>query len=551
MKTLAIVALAASTAVAQTLPTTRPVKLNTVGFTADAPKRATVATRDADTFVVRRAGDDRIVLQGMLAPARRTLPSDTDEEVRVAAFDAIREPGRYVIDVDCVGRSAPFDVADDVWDRPFRAAFRGFYLWRCGTAVDATWDGVRFHHDACHLNDAGLERVGGTGARRSVGGWHDAGDYNKYVVNAGFALGILFKTWEQHRAALAPINFELPESGDATPDFLDELRWETDWFLTMQADDGRVYSKVSAPNFSFWGPPDRDVSPRFFAGWSTAATAHFAAAMAMASRHFRPYDAAYADRCLAAARKSYALLVATPNAVEADQKAFSTGTYNVDDKTIRLWAAAELWIATGDVSLLRDFERRAATTHFSEFGPSYGDLQDLAFDTYLSSDSAARDPALVGRLRDEAVARADAIVERADGEAYGRPLGGEKGRFWWGANGQVAASTFALQLADRIRPDPKYRAAELDALAYLFGRNYFARSYVTGLGDRPPTQPHDRRGREPAWPGYLVGGGWPTGASWRDDWKDYRQNEIALNWNAALIYAIAPFVGAAPPATRP
>jgi len=90
-------------------------------------------------------------------------------------------------------------------------------------------------------------------------------------------------------------------------------------------------------------------------------------------------------------------------------------------------------------------------------------------------------------------------------------------------------------------PDPVYRATALDALGYLFGRNYHGRSYVTGLGANPPEHLHDRRG-EPAWPGYLVGGPWPTARDWVDEMPDASRNEIAINWNASLIYALAAFV---------
>jgi endoglucanase len=83
----------------------------------------------------------------------------------------------------------------------------------------------------------------------------------------------------------------------------------------------------------------------------------------------------------------------------------------------------------------------------------------------------------------------------------------------------------------------------LYALNFLFGRNYYNRSFVTGLGLNPPMYPHDRRSggdslRDP-WPGYLVGGGWPGAKDWKDDQDSYQTNEIAINWNGALIYALA------------
>jgi endoglucanase len=88
-----------------------------------------------------------------------------------------------------------------------------------------------------------------------------------------------------------------------------------------------------------------------------------------------------------------------------------------------------------------------------------------------------------------------------------------------------------------------YRDTCLDALNHLFGRNYYGRSFVTGLGFQPPMHPHDRRDTgdylNHPWPGYLVGGPHPKATDWHDEQGDYRTNEIAINWNSALVYALA------------
>ncbi len=106
------------------------------------------------------------------------------------------------------------------------------------------------------------------------------------------------------------------------------------------------------------------------------------------------------------------------------------------------------------------------------------------------------------------------------------------------------------QVADRIAPNPKYRAAALAAVDHLLGRNVYGRSYLAGVGHDPARFPHDRRSgadREPEpWLGYLVGGG-HTATGWIDREEDYRTNEIAINWQGALVYALAGFLPAAAP----
>ncbi|HVS53302.1 MAG TPA: glycoside hydrolase family 9 protein [Opitutaceae bacterium] len=542
LRVVALALIACPIAVAATNSPDPRVRLNTIGFLPAAPKRATIAAT-CDEFRVVRESDGQTVFTGRVGAPVVTAPSDTDETVRIADFTTLSAPGRYRIDVPGVGASAPFAIAGDVWNAPFALVTRGFYLWRCGTAVEADWNGVHFAHAACHLDDGWLDEAGGGHVKLGgVGGWHDAGDYNKYVVNAGVSVGLLLAAWEQFRGPLASVSLHLPESGNGTPDLLNEVRWEIEWLLKMQQEDGRVYHKLSALNFNYWGPAEKDPSPRFISPWGSTATADFTAMLAKAARAFREFDPKFADRCLAAAQRSWAFLVAHPENVAADQHAFKTGEYGSADATPRLWAAAEIWVATRDAAALHEFERRAAKVDFSASGPTWPDVHDLALATYLlAANAPERDAALVARLKQNLVARGESIVAMAESNGYGRPLGGNKDSWSWGGNGTVAGQTFILQVANRVQPDARFPAAAQHALAFLFGRNFHGRSYVTGLGANPPEHPHDRRG-EPAWPGYLVGGGWPNGRSWVDEKENYRVNEIAINWNAALTYALGAFV---------
>jgi endoglucanase len=311
----------------------------------------------------------------------------------------------------------------------------------------------------------------------------------------------------------------------------------------MQAPDGRVYHKLSARHFSGFVMPEEHGAPRYFCPWSSGATAELAAMAAQAARCFAPYDPEFAARCLEAARRSHAFLQAHPEQHRADQSAFSTGTYRTFDWGGRLWAAAELWETTGGEAFLRDFEGRARSA------PEWRG-RDVRFRgrslhgvlTYLASERAGRDEALVAELREGLIAAADRIVATAHAHGYARPTT----RYFWGCHGAVAGTALTLQAAHRLSPKPAYVETCLDGLNHLLGRNYFGRSFVTGLGHRPPMHPHDRRsgadGVEPPWPGYLVGGPERSPTDWRDVQFDYRTNEIAINWNGALLYALAGFV---------
>ena len=513
------------------------VRLNTVGYLPRHEKRATLPAPCVE-FQVVSLSNGAAVLRGKTAGPFRD--NDTGEDLCVADFSALRRSDVYRL-VAGASRSNAFYVGPDVYVEAFKTAVRAMYLWRCGTAVSLIHEGVTYAHDACHTEDARLDFVGSPGARRdAAGGWHDAGDYNKYVVNAGVTVGLLLRTWEEFGPRVRRVDLGLPGSHPRLPAYLAEVKWELDWLLKMQAADGSVHHKVSTRDFGPAVVPEQEKTERFITPWSSAATADFVAMNAMAARVFQPFDAAYSRRLLKAAHKSYAFLRAHPESQRADLKGFTTGGYQTDDADDRLWAAAELWQTTGQRETLNDFEERARRFE-SKFSADWGwgDVKNLGMLTYLFSKRAGRDARLVRQVREALIETADGIVRVRDRSIHARPLA----RYYWGANGGVANTTPLLRAAHRISPKPVYIETALDAVSHLFGRNFYGRSFVTGVGHNPPRAPHDRRSMAPgaagAWPGYLVGGGWPRAADWVDDADNYRVNEIAINWNAPLVYALA------------
>lgn len=353
--------------------------------------------------------------------------------------------------------------------------------------------------------------------------------------------------WEQFEDQIKSLQLTLPsnESNNSMPDFLDEMKFETDWLLTMQYPDGsgKVSHKVSTLSFGDFSLPNFETTPRYFVPWSSAATADFVAMMAMAGRIFKPYDSEYAQKCIDAAKVSYNFLKNNPSNTAANQSGFSTGEYATTDPDDRLWAAAEMWETLGDADYLQDFETRANSKSIkidSDF--DWADVGNLGMFTYLRSSRTGKNQSLYNSIKTELLSVANELVTTANSHGYGRPMGK---MYYWGCNGTVVRQTMILQLANQLEPKAAYINSSLDAVGHVLGRNYYGRSYVTGLGVNPPMNPHDRRSggdniRDP-WPGYLVGGG-HTAKGWVDIQDSYQTNEIAINWNGALIYALAAFV---------
>jgi len=535
------------------------IRLSSLGFLPLRAKHASIVL-PATSFNVVRDADGVSVLSGALTGP--ITDPDMNESVLTADFSMLTDPGTYHLEVDGVGRSVSFPIDGDVYRNTFVTAMLGFYGWRCGTEVSFDYAGTHFGYPACHLQDAQTEPLGGTGVRDGIGGWHDAGDFGKYTVNSAFSVGMLLAAWEDYQPALEPIALAIPETGGALPDFLDEVKWELSWILKMQYSptDGRVAHKITEPSHPGFIMPQTDTAARSFVPYGTAATADFVASLAKASRAYRPYDPAFADQCLAAARVSYDYLVANPANVAANETGFIGTQYSSADDDERLWAAAEMWAATGDAAALADFETRArAQKDWVSLDFDWSNVKNLGIFTYLDAVQPGRDEMLVGQFKTALGLVADSLVSNQKQGGYGRALT----NYYWGVNGSIARTCMVLNNAYRLVPKSDYVDACAEQLGFLFGRNPFDRSFVTGVGLNPPLHPHHRPsaadGIDPPYPGLLVGGGWayravsgspdipactlPAGLCWSDDQANYEINEVAINWNAAFVYALASFVG--------
>lgn len=521
---------------------TQSVQLNSLGFMTNQLKKASIVG-DTKFFVIKQVSDHATVFKGEVSTP--VFQKDINQKVAIADFSSLTKDGKYYLETADGVKSAEFEVSPKVYNQAFYTTMRGFYLWRCGTAVDGTHNGHKFAHEACHLNDGYEDYQAKPGERRNgAGGWHDAGDYGKYVVNAGVTVGMMFMAWDQFQPNLKKFSLNLPETAKGYPDFLKEMKWETDWLLTMQYTDGsgKVAHKLTRKNFESFCKPEEDLEKRYFTDWSSAAVADFVAMMAQAARYFEPYDKAYSHKCLEAAQLSYKFLKENPQDKGFVQGEFKTGGYQTSDPDDRLWAAAEMWETTGNAEFLKDFEQQATAQNFKvDEDWDWGDVSNMGMFQYVLSKRSGKNPEILKSIQKNIVEGANSIVKNAATDVYARPLI----RYYWGCNGTIARQVLNLQVANRISPDKKYVETSHDAIAHIFGRNYYNRSYITGLGINPAMKPHDRRSGsdnelEP-WPGYIVGGG-HSATDWNDKEEDYRTNEIAINWQGALVYALASFV---------
>lgn len=541
------------------------IKLNQVGFLPAAQKLAAVTGNAQGRFAVIDAASGKQVHEGSLGPAATWDASG--EQVRLADFSALRTPGSYRLRVPGLPDSAPFAVKPGVYRELDVAAIRNYTLNRSGIALASAVAGAYArplaHPDTkvlVHASAASKLRPAGT-VISSPKGWYDAGDYNKYIVNSGISTYTLLAAYEHFPDWFGKLALNLPESGNGLPDILNEALWNLDWMLTMQdANDGGVYHKLTNKSFDGMVMPEKATAPRYVVQKTTAATLDFAAVMAVAARVLAPFDSQQPGRSaryLAAAESAWRWAEANPKILYEQPADIQTGAYgdkSVDDEFA--WAAAELLVSTRKPEYrARAFASAAQPAKGLE--PGWADVGLLGWISL--AHHAGHLPAGVDAapVRRQLLAVGDRLVERWRASPYRITMGSKD--FVWGSSSVILNQAMMLVAAYRVEARPEYLHAAQSALDYVLGRNGPGMSFVTGFGARTPMHPHHRPseadGIEAPVPGMLVGGPNPgqqdakdcpapypsrlPALSYLDHMCSYASNEIAINWNAPLVYVAA------------
>ena len=532
------------------------IRVNQIGYLPGFPKVASVSV-PARSFRVRSLATNAVVLQaGLSAPHADPASGDT---IRRADFSPLRTPGQYRIELDTGAQGDPFRVGHDVYAQALDLTMRSFYGQRCGCEVDLD---AHHAHPQCHMESAFHPSSGKTGAATNYGGWHDAGDYGRYIVNSGITTATLLWAWEMF-PALHAMSLRIPESGGPIPDFLAEIQWNLKGMMSLQDTDGGVWHKQTRNDFCGFIPPQDEKGPNYIIGTGaepfkgTGATGNFAAVMAIAARCYRSASPEFSGSCLQAARRAWAWLQAHPNVRFTNPADIHTAEYgDADFQDEILWATGELWRTTGEEVYHRSF--LALLPHsLADLAieiPSPTLVSALGYWTYALAQSAGA-PEVKAAIQQATLKRAEQLARQCTANGYGHSLSIED---YKGASNATAANhALLLLVADCLHPDAVWTNCAFDNLHYLLGRNCFGISWVTQLGARSVQQPHHRPSgamkNVAPWPGLLVGGPnespsdpvsqalgkRPPMRMYVDDHLAYSCNEPTINCNAPLVFALA------------
>lgn len=526
-----------------------PIVTNQLGFKPNDIKQAVLrfpssaaSSAGFGKFDVINADTKKVAYSGEITGEHVTDYSASGEVCGVADFSDLTQKGEYYIICDGVqDASYSFEISDNPYGNLLDDSVKMLYLQRCGCKVEDS----EFGHPACHTSDA---IVYGTNTKIDVsGGWHDAGDYGRYVVPAAKTVADLLYAYDANPTLFGD-NLGIPESGNGIPDVLDEIRYELDWMLKMQAESGGVYHKVSCAVFPGYIMPEDETDPLIVTPVSTTATADFCASMALAYEYYIDIDKNFAVKCLEAADKAWKFLQENPDLIFENPEDIVTGAYNDrSDSDERYWAAAQMYRATRDSKYLTDFESRTSKTGFD--WSTVGDYANVAI---LTMEDIDKNSTAYTRALSSVKKQADKFVSATEKNPYGASISS----FNWGSNMTIANAGMILGLAYQATGDDIYLNIAKANLNHLLGMNPNGYCYVTGYGTVSPQNPHHRPSMAvgKAMKGMLVGGvnsnledsaaeAYLAKAApakcYIDHAESYSTNEITIYWNSPLICLIS------------
>lgn len=451
-------------------------------------------------------------------------------------FSAVQTAGEYFVKVGNE-QSFSFTLADDVYDALTLSTLKYFTDSRCGQGV-------------CHT---GVAEVYGTGEKKNVqGGWHDAGDYGRYIVAGTKTVMDLLLGYKKCPEAFK--GFDLPG----------EVRFELEWMLQMQREDGAVYHKISCYHFCAFIMPQDEKDQLVLAPVSTAATADFAGCLAYASSFYKESDPAFAESLLQAAIKAQNYLFSHDDEFYINPPEITTGGYGDRDvRDERYFALCALFGVTGDANYLthalkyREDKKKDKpdpkhpwNSGWQEgfgwpFVSGYGTEILLEHEDKLDAD-------LLAEIRSGIIAQAEKYLETCNSSAFKYCS-----KFvFWGSNGAICDLAHIMMMAYDLTDRRDFLNAAKAQLDYILGCNPLNYCYVTGSGTKSVLHPHHRPSgaSKKVYPGMLAGGpcgalldayakehltGLPALKCYADAEPSYSTNEVAIYWNSAFVYILS------------
>ncbi len=473
---------------------TRVIKVNQVAYSGRSAVRyaylgwwagdlGAVDYADFTRFDVVDEKSGKVVTNGLLT-LRSAADERSGEKVWQMDLSGLAVGPAYHVRVPGLGRSATFAVGGKAIRDLYYHTARVFFHQRCGQELKAPFSD--FPREACHLQVyEGGYLVGnpnyrpkpGEAVREFRGGYHDAADDDCFTYHLR-ATAQALAVYEQYPKLFKDKDLNLPESGNGIPDVLDEAWWALEFYLTNQRADGGILKGRGNDQDAMRDWERKYKSRPAFGNFppTPMSCTEYAAVAAQLARSLRPYDAARADRLVKSADRAVNW---------ADQH-----PENPPDKSapaFQVWALAELFRTTGEKRYNDRVVSLAATGAFKPLHGSLAQYSPVFKWAYATCERPGTDAALRKELRDSIVTSAGFQMRGTESNVY--RMGHVKGALGWGnGNGGGHYADVCLR-AYWLTGDRAYLNTVALNADFQLGANPLSKTFISGLGVRPPTQP--------------------------------------------------------------
>jgi len=375
---------------------TEHIKVDQFGYTPCMQKIAVISNpvtgfNSDESFIpsnlleVRKFADNYTVLVKTPEPWNNgERHAQSGDQVWWFDFSEVDSVGSYYIyDPGNDVSSYPFNIDESAYNIVLKHAVRTFYYQRCGLPKETPYAHSNWTDRACHLGyfqdlDCRLiSNMSVSTSRNLSGGWHDAGDYNKYVNYAYSTLHDLLLAYEE-RPEVWNDDFNIPESGNDIPDLLDEVKWELDWLLKMQLENGSVLHKIAAINWDdAESPPSKENTRRCYALATASATIASCGVFAHAAIVYRSLEntamTSYSDTLSAAALLAWDWIEQNPDSIPShyDNAGFVNAGAELPEYTqqsLNIVNTAYLFVLTGENKFKEYFDTNYRSAHLFTWG---------------------------------------------------------------------------------------------------------------------------------------------------------------------------------------
>lgn len=493
------------------------VHINQVGYYTKGTKRAIVIGGGVSFELIRlnEDGTGVPVYRGMVENTGKGKDVLSGERCYIADFTEYTKPGTYYL---CINpgmesevTSYSFTIGDHVLDDVCEALVKMLYYQRCGMALEAEYAGV-YTHGVCHTSPTTYQ------TRNSMdvspvyldvtGGWHEAGDFSKTVASGAAAVGCLLMAYDWFPSAFDDAT-NIPESGNGIPDVLDEARYEVDWFLKMQMENGGMCPTAFPWDHPRMIMPDQDTELVYLVyPEAVSTTALGVACFEKMARLIQPFDPDYAETCHAAALRGWEYIRLHLDEEETLYEQYPAQKSGAkpsmkNSSVVRLWAAVESFLYTGNPiyeDMVYDLRSHAGDEYLKW---SFGGFATAA---YALSNKTEKNPELQKLFSDKLLRAGRNVYEAYLTTGYELPLM----TVTMNTDFYICQNAINLIASQILNPDLDYHAAIEGCMNYLLGCNPLDVSFISGFGTNFVNNIHHRQsyadGIRQAIPGYMVVG---------------------------------------------